>query len=278
MQMERPRKSRGTEFLSAALRLVWLSLIVTAMSTASAGQAGAETSPVTDQETAAQDNTAQNSAAQNNPGQNNAAPDDKAVNGLLIEPRDLPVTYPRAPYQVKFYARGNYVPVLHWKLESGALPPGIKLEDDGSLHGEAQRVGEFQFAVSVKDGGQPQQAWQKVFAIKVVEAITVAWKVPAHVNVDRIEGSVEVSNTTVDDMDLTFDVKAVAENGRATEIGYQHFLLTRGTIGMSLPFGETLPYGSYMVYVDVNGEVASRNAIYKEELQTPRRLRVLVGP
>jgi len=266
--MEQLRKLRGAELRSAVLRLVALSLIVTAMRTASAGQGGAETSPPTNQAT----------AAQNNPGQNNAAPDDKAVNGLLIEPRDLPVTYPRAPYQVKFYARGNYVPVLHWKLESGTLPPGIKLEDDGSLHGEAQRVGEFQFAVSVKDGGQPQQAWQKVFAIKVVEAITVAWKVPAHVNVDRIEGSVEVSNTTVDDMDLTFDVKAVAENGRATEIGYQHFLLTRGTVGMSLPFGETLPYGSYMVYVDVNGEVASRNAIYKQELQTPRRLRVLVGP
>ncbi|HZW95775.1 MAG TPA: hypothetical protein VFF64_22705 [Candidatus Eremiobacteraceae bacterium] len=264
--MERLRKVRGAEFLNAVLRLVALSLIVTAMSTASAGQAGAETSPPTDQATAAQDN------------QDKAAPDDKAVNGLLIEPSDLPVTYPRAPYQVKFHARGNYVPVLHWKLESGALPPGIKLQDDGLLHGEAQRAGEFQFAVSVRDGGQPQQAWQKVFTIKVVEAITVAWKVPAHVNVNRIEGSVEVSNTAVDDMDLTFEVKAVAENGRATEIGYQHFLLTRGTVGMSLPFGETLPYGSYMVYVDVNGEVASRNAIYKEELQTPRRLRVLVGP
>jgi hypothetical protein len=278
MQVERVKKLRGTELHNAVLWLVTLSLIVTAMSTPSAGQAGAETSPPTNQATAAQGSAAQGNPTQNNPGQNNAAPDDKAVNGLLIEPKDLPVTYPRAPYQVKFYARGNYVPVLHWKLESGTLPPGIKLEDDGSLHGEAQRVGEFQFAVSVKDGGQPQQAWQKVFAIKVVEAITVAWKVPAHVNVDRIEGSVEVSNTTVDDMDLTFDVKAVAENGRATEIGYQHFLLTRGTVGMSLPFGETLPYGSYMVYVDVNGEVASRNAIYKEELQTPRRLRVLVGP
>ena len=52
------------------------------------------------------------------------------------------------------------------------------------LHGEAQRAGEFQFVVGVRDGGQPQQAWQKGFTIKVVEAITVAWKVPAHVNAD----------------------------------------------------------------------------------------------
>ena len=37
-------------------------------------------------------------------------------------------------------------------------------------------------------------------------------------NVNRIEGSGEVSNTTAEDMDLTFDVKAVAENGRATEM------------------------------------------------------------
>jgi hypothetical protein len=82
----------------------------------------------------------------------------------------------------------------------------------------------------------------------------------------------------VDDIDLTFDVKAVAENGRATEIGYQHFVLTRGTTGMALPFGESLPHGAYMIYVNVNGEVAKRNAIYKEEMKTPRRLQVLVGP
>ncbi len=79
-------------------------------------------------------------------------------------------------------------------------------------------------------------------------------------------------------MDLTFDVKAVAENGRATEIGYQHFPLKRGTIGMTLPFGETLPHGAYVVYVNVNGEVAKRNAIYKQRMQTPAALQVVVGP
>jgi hypothetical protein len=119
---------------------------------------------------------------------------------------------------------------------------------------------------------------QKGFVIKVVEAITVAWKVPAHVTGNRIDGSVEVSNTTADDMDLTFEVKAVNENGRATEIGYQHFPLKKGTIGMALPFGETLPYGAYMVYVDVNGEIAKRNAIYKQQMKTPAALQVLVGP
>jgi hypothetical protein len=201
-----------------------------------------------------------------------------ADDGLVIEPTELPQTYPHGPYHVNFQGSGNYVPALHWRVESGALPPGIKLEDNGVLHGEAARAGEFQFVVSVRDGGQPQQAVQKGFTIKVVEAITLAWKVPAHVNVSRIEGSVEVSNTTADDIDLTFDVKAVAENGRATEIGYQHFPLKKGTVAMALPFGETLPHGAYTVYVNVNGEVAKRNAIYTERMQTPAPLQVVPGP
>jgi len=112
----------------------------------------------------------------------------------------------------------------------------------------------------------------------VVEGITVAWKDPAHVTGNRIDGSIEVTNSTADDIDLTFDVKAVNENGRATEIGYQHFPLKQGTIGMALPFGETLPHGSYTVYVDVNGEIAKRNAIYKKQMQTPGALQVVVGP
>jgi hypothetical protein len=199
-------------------------------------------------------------------------------NGLVIEPAELPSTYPQGRYQVMLRAQGNYVPVLHWRVEKGALPPGITLDDNGVFHGEAQRAGEFQFVVAVRDGGQPQQAVQKSYVIKVVDGITVAWKVPAHVNVNRIEGSVEVSNATVDDVDLTFDVKAVAEDGRATEIGYQRFPLKKGTIGMALPFGESLPHGAYVIYVNVNGEVAKHNAIYKQQMQTPGPLQVVVGP
>jgi hypothetical protein len=196
----------------------------------------------------------------------------------VIDPTALPQTYPHGPYQVHFHGTGTYVPVLHWRVESGALPPGIQLEDNGLLHGQAQKPGDFQFVVSVRDGGKPQQAVQKGYSIEVVQAMAVAWKNPPGVAGSRISGNVEVSNATQDDIDLTFDVKAIAENGRATEIGYQHFVLTRGTIGMVLPFGETLPFGAYLVNVSVVGEVAKWNAIYREQLQTPRPLRVLVGP
>jgi len=258
------------------LRLRWvdyrsalIGAVMMATSAAALGQAGAgqKNAPATATETLP--NKAPDKAA---------AEKDRNRDEFVIEPAELPLTYPHGPYQVNLHGRGNYVPVLHWSVEKGALPPGITLEENGVLRGEAQRAGEFQFVVAVRDGGQPQLVVQKGFVIKVVEAITVAWKVPAHVNVNRIEGSVEVSNSTIDDVDLTFDVKAVAEDGRATEIGYQHFPLKKGTIGMALPFGETLPHGAYVVYVNVNGEVAKRNAIYQQRMQTPAALQVLVGP
>jgi len=206
-----------------------------------------------------------------------AAADSKA-DLLVIEPGELPGTYPRGTYLVNLHVRGDYVPSLRWRLTGGTLPPGITLDDNGVLRGEAERAGVYQFEVEVRDGGKPQRGVVKGFTIRVVEGIVVAWKVPAHVTGNRIDGSVEVTNSTADDVDLTFDVKAVAENGRATEIGYQHFPLKRGTIAMALPFGETLPHGAYVVYVNVNGEVAKRNAIYKQQMQTPTALQVVVGP
>jgi hypothetical protein len=200
-------------------------------------------------------------------------------NGLVVRSESpLPDTYPHGRYFVLLDAQGNFVPPLHWRIERGTLPPGIKLEDNGQLHGEAEQAGEFQFTVSVTDSDNPRQAVQKAFVIRVIEALILNWKSPAHVTGNRIDGSVAVSNTTADDITLTFDVKAVAENGRATEIGYQHFVLKKGTDAMVLPFGETLPHGNYVIHVDVAGEVAKKNAIYRERLQTPGPLQVAVGP
>jgi hypothetical protein len=210
-----------------------------------------------------------------NPPQTAAAQQDQP--SLIIEnDSQLPDTFPQARYEVRLNAHGG-VPVLHWKFEKGAMPPGMKIEDDGLLHGTADRTGEFQFTASVTDGGKPQQSVQKQFVIRVRSAMALNWKAPAHVTGSRIDGSVEVSNTTPDDIDLTFDVKAVQENGRATEIGYQHFVLRQG-VTRELPFGETLPHGGYVVYVNAAGEVASKKLIYHERMQTPGPLQVTVGP
>ncbi len=204
-----------------------------------------------------------------------AAP--QAQGGLIIENESqLPDTFPHGSYEVRFRARGG-VSTLHWRVEKGALPSGVKLDDDGLLHGQAERTGEFQFTLSVTDGGS-ERAVQKGFLLRVRSALTLNWKAGALVHGSRIEGSAEVSNTTPDDVDLTFYVLAVASNGRATAIGYQHFLLKRGTLAMELPFGESLPHGGYVIHVDAVGEVAAKNVIYRESLQTPGPLQVTVGP
>jgi hypothetical protein len=208
-----------------------------------------------------------------------AAPSDpQGEQELVIENGpDLPDTYPHGSYLVQLLARGGVTP-LHWRVEKGALPPGIRLDDSGLLHGQAERTGEFQFTVSVTDSGKPQQAVQKGFVIRVRSALTLNWKSPAHVSGSRIEGSVEITNTTPDDMDLTFIVLAVAGSGRATAIGYQRFLLRGGTVAKELPFGDTLPHGGYVVHVDAVGEVEPMKLIYRERLQTPGPLQVTVGP
>lgn len=202
----------------------------------------------------------------------------QGVSRLRIEnDSQLPETYLRGPYETRLHAVGG-VPALHWKVEKGALPPGISLESDGWLHGQAERAGEFQFTASVTDSDSPAQAVEKTFVIRVRAALTLNWKTQAHVNGNRIEGSAEVSNPTGDDMDLTFIVLAVSENGRATAIGYQHFLLQGGTLTRELSFGDTLPRGGYVVHVDAVAEVERRNVIYRKRLQTPGLLQVAVGP
>ena len=188
----------------------------------------------------------------------------------------LPDTYPHADYEFRFRARGG-VPPLHWRVEKGRLPEGIKLEHDGLLHGSPDRPGEFQFTVSLTEG-QSRRSVEKAFILRVLSAMELRWKNFARVNGSRIEGSVEVTNTTKDDIDLTFIVLAVPGNGRAVAIGYQHFVLRRGTVSQELPFGETLPRDGYVVHVDAVGEVAARNVIYRERLETSSMLQVAVGP
>jgi Putative Ig domain len=201
-----------------------------------------------------------------------AVPDESGF--AIVNDSQLPEAYPLGNYQVRLQARGG-APPLRWHLEKGALPPGIDLDPNGLLHGSARSGGEFHFTLSVHDSSN--QRAQKDFVIVVQSALELKWKSTAHVDGNRIDGSVEVSNATRDDMDLTFIVLAVAPNGRATAIGYQHFSLRAGTIGQELPFGDTLARGAYVVHIDAVGEVVPKKMIYRQHLQTPA-LQVAVGP
>jgi Putative Ig domain len=196
---------------------------------------------------------------------------------LVIDTNSLPGTHPRAEYSEQLRAHGG-APPYQWKLESGNLPPGLRLDDDGTLHGTPTRTGEFHFTISAHDGSRPEQAVQREYTLNVAGAIWMDWLTPAHVTGNRIDGSVKVTNTTNDDLDFTFVVLAVADNGRATAIGYQRFPLKKGTVDFEIPFGETLAHGAYVIHVDGVGEIADKNEIHRARLQTPGALQVVAGP
>ena len=94
---------------------------------------------------------------------------------------------------------------------------------------------------------------------------------------DRIDGIVQLSNGSRDDFDLTVIIVAVAESGRATAIGYEHFPLKAGAASVQIPFGNTLPHGAYAIHADAIAEIPTRKAILRQRLQTPQ-LQVTQGP
>jgi hypothetical protein len=104
------------------------------------------------------------------------------------------------------------------------------------------------------------------------------WHQPPIAHDNRIDGSLKVSNGSTESFDLTVIVVAVAENGRATAIGYQHFPLNPGAKDVEIPFGNTLPFGGYVIHADAIAEIPSRNTILRQRLQTPQPLQIVQGP
>jgi hypothetical protein len=196
---------------------------------------------------------------------------------LAVDTASLPKATPRHAYRFQLQARGG-IPPMQWRLAAGSLPTGMTLGADGVISGTPSSVGDFRFTASVTDTSRPALTARRELVLHVVPPLLLEWKKEAKVSGNRIDGSVQVSNGTEDDFDLTFVVLAVAENGRAVAIGYQRFPLKTGTTSFEIPFGDTLPKGAYVVHVDVVAEVEPKDAIYRARLQTKDRLAVLVGP
>ena len=210
-------------------------------------------------------------------GLGQAVPQSQSPSSIAVENNPLPNAAPRHPYRFEFHAR-NGIPPFTWSLVKGEVPVGMKFGADGALTGSAIAAGVFHFTVKVADTSRPPQMATRDVELKVVPPLLLEWKDYAKVAGSRIDGKVKVSNGTDDDFDLTFVVLAVADNGRATAIGYQRFSLTHGTTSFEIPFGETLPNGTYVVHVDTVAEVPEKDQIYRARLQTKEPLQVTVGP
>jgi hypothetical protein len=196
---------------------------------------------------------------------------------LVIKTTSLPKGYVRQAYHARLEAQGGITP-YRWELTDGSLPTGINLQADGELDGAPTQSGEFSFTVTVTDSGKPVFQKQEKLTLLVVAPLLAQWGKYPVVNGQRIEGSILVANQTEQDFDLTAIMLAVAENGRATAIGYQRLLLKKGTDATEIPFGENLPFGVYDLNVDVVAEVAATNSIYRARLVPKEKLQVQEGP
>ena len=196
---------------------------------------------------------------------------------LVIHTENLPRGYLHQPYHAELQATGGILP-LTWEHAEGILPRGITLTPDGILNGAPEETGEFKFTVKVRDSGKPAVELRKPLVLVVVAPLLAKWgKYPA-IHGQRLEGSILVSNQTEQDFDMTAIIMAVAENGRATAIGYQHVPLKKGTDELEIPFGDNLPNGSYQLNADVVAEVAATNSIYRAHLVPKELMNIQQGP
>jgi hypothetical protein len=196
---------------------------------------------------------------------------------LAVRTSTLDKGYLRQQYRFQLASEGGITP-LHWKVATGSLPPGLSLSDDGLITGAPTATGNFAIVLTITDSGKPPRQLNYPLTMQVVAPMLFAWKTPPKINGTRIEGELKVSNQTGVDFDLTVIVMAVAEDGRATAIGYQRFTLKSQTIDFVIPFGENLPWGAYQINADAVAEVASTNTIYRARLVSNGRLRLIQGP
>ena len=196
---------------------------------------------------------------------------------LSLDAFTLPKASPRHEYKFQFQAHGG-IPSMKYVLSQGALPTGMKLGEDGLFAGTPTTTGEYKFTITVTDSSNPPQKAFRAFVLRIAPPMVMEWKRYARVNGNRIDGSIVISNNTEDDFDFTFVVLAVADNGRAVAIGYQHAPLKSGVDSLEVPFGQTLSRGNYVVHVDAVGEVAAKDQIYRTRLQTKEKLAILIGP
>jgi hypothetical protein len=201
----------------------------------------------------------------------------RSANEIVLSTTSLPKIHLRQPVRIELKAQGGVAP-LRWSVSRGDLPAGLTLSEDGILNGTASKPGETTFVVTVSDNNKPPQERSQELTIRVTAALLVEWSRPPKVSGQRVEGAIKVTNDTDDDFDLTEVVMAVNEVGRATAIGYERFTLKKETEGFEIPFGENLPFGSYDLNVDVVGEVADTNSIFRARLAPAEKIVVQQGP
>jgi Putative Ig domain len=196
---------------------------------------------------------------------------------LAVVAEPLPNIESGVEFHVLLHASGGIPPYV-WSVAGGELPEGITLTPEGLLGGRPTAPGDFTLTLKVEDSGHPAHTLIREFRVVVAPSLLLEWLQHPKVRDNRIDGAVQVSNGTHDTFDLTVVIVAVADNGRATAIGYEHFPLKAGSTNVEISFGNTLPNGAYVIHADAIAEIPKRKIILRQRLQTPQALQVLQGP
>jgi len=196
---------------------------------------------------------------------------------LAVVDQPLPTIESGVEFHVLLRASGGIPPYV-WSVSGGDLPDGITLTADGLLGGRPSQAGDFDVTLKVEDSAHPEHTINKEFRMVVTATLSLGWLRSPKVHDNRIDGAVLVSNGTHDTFDLTVVIVAVADNGRATAIGYEHFPLKAGSTNVEISFGNTLPPGAYVIHADAIAEIPKRRVILRQRLQTPQALQVVQGP
>lgn len=190
---------------------------------------------------------------------------------LAIVTDTLPQPVAHVPYQFQLAAEGG-TPPYTWSVTQGKLPDGLQLQaNTGIISGTTAAAAKFTLTVRVADSAEPPHIATREITITAVPALQLEWQRPPTLQNDGIYGEVKVANPSKDPYDLTFIIVAVNQIGKAFALGYQHFTL-RPQAAQAIPFGASLPLGSYIVHADAVGEIAAKDVIRRARLQTPKPL------
>lgn len=110
--------------------------------------------------------------------------------------------------------------------------------------------------------------------ITVIAGLTIDWKQYPKVQGATLSGSVVVTNQTGQDFDLTVVIVAVNGIGRATTLGYQHFMLNAEKSSPAIPFGSPPGPGSYVIHADAVAHHPSGRHTYRARKQTSETLAI----
>jgi len=184
---------------------------------------------------------------------------------LQITTAKLPVPEATQKYEVQLKAEGG-LPPYRWSLapSSKPLPRGLALQENtGILYGRPDSR-EFSILVQVQDSSEPPVTVVKQLVTATAAPLTIQWTIRPHLAGSNLSGGLRVSNGTKDTVQLTIIVVAVNEIGKAFALRYEHLSLPAGSETPNLTFTSSLPLGSYVVHADAIGEVAAKNAIYRD--------------